>query len=294
PSFAQAVATDTCDQSVTLTFKDITTAGSCPGNYSVTRTWTATDDCGNASAASQTINVHDITAPVIAALPAPTTINCPATPSFAQAVATDTCDQSVTLIFKDVSTPGSCPGNYSVTRTWTATDDCGNASTASQTINVQDITAPALVMPANLVLEVPGDTRTNVTGVATALDLSGSAVVSYSEVVSNSCGLSKTVWRLWTAVDQCGNTTNGLQTIVVRDTKPPVVQAPAIVVQCVGDVPAPYANLAAFLAAGGKATDNSSNGMTFALASDSGLVGSCPGTVTRVYRVADACGNVAN
>jgi light-regulated signal transduction histidine kinase (bacteriophytochrome) len=124
----------------------------------------------------------------------------------------------VTLAFKDVSTPGSCPGNYSVTRTWTATDDCGNSSTASQTINVQDIAAPTLVLPANVVQEAPGDTRTNVTGVATALDACGFATVSYSEVVSNSCGLSRTIWRLWTAVDQCGNTTNGLQTIVVRDT----------------------------------------------------------------------------
>ena len=140
----------------TLTFKDVTTPGACPGNYSVTRTWTATDDCGNTSTASQTINVQDITAPVIAALPAPTTIDCPATPSFAQAVATDTCDQSVTLTFKDVTTPGSCPGNYSVTRTWTATDDCGNASTASQTITVQDITAPVIAaLPEPTTIDCP-------------------------------------------------------------------------------------------------------------------------------------------
>jgi hypothetical protein len=294
PNFAQAVATDTCDQSVTLTFKDVSAPGSCPGNYSVTRTWTATDDCGNSSVASQIINVQDITAPVIATLPSPTTINCPATPSFTQAVATDSCDQSVTLTFKDVTTQGSCPGNYSVTRTWTATDDCSNSSSASQTINVQDITAPALIMPANVLQEAPGDTRTNITGLATALDGCGSAWVSYSEVVSNSCGLSRTLLRTWTAVDQCGNTTNAVQTIIVRDTKPPVVQAPNLVVQCVGDVPAPYASLAAFLAAGGKATDNSSNGMTFSLVSNGQLVGSCPATVTRVYRVTDACGNYAD
>ena len=40
-----------------------------PGNYSVTRTWTATDDCGNFSTASQTITVRTSPAPVIAALP---------------------------------------------------------------------------------------------------------------------------------------------------------------------------------------------------------------------------------
>ncbi|MFV8377112.1 hypothetical protein ACNQGC_17535, partial [Flavobacterium sp. GSP11] len=156
PAFAQATATDTCDASVTLTFNDVTTPGNCAGNYSVTRTWTATDDCGNFSTATQTINVQDITAPVIAALPAPSTINCPALPAFAQATATDTCDASVTLTFNDVTTPGNCAGNYSVTRTWTATDDCGNFSTATQTINVQDITAPVIAaLPAPSTINCP-------------------------------------------------------------------------------------------------------------------------------------------
>ncbi|MFV5691197.1 hypothetical protein ACM55K_04135, partial [Flavobacterium sp. LT1R49] len=80
--------------------------------------------------------VKDDIMPVISALPAASTINCPALPAFAQATATDNCTVA-SLTFADVTTPGNCPGNYSVTRTWTATDDCGNRSTASQRINVQ-------------------------------------------------------------------------------------------------------------------------------------------------------------
>src|SRR5439155_11205763 len=83
---------------------------------------------------------QDITAPVIDPLPATSTINCPATPSFAIATATDACGSTFTLTSADITTAGACAGSYSVTRTWTATDGCGNSSTATQTINVQDIT----------------------------------------------------------------------------------------------------------------------------------------------------------
>src|SRR6185436_19945589 len=117
---------------------------------------TATDACGNSSTASQTINVVDATAPVIAALPAPSTINCPATPVFAVATATDACGGTVTLTFADVRTNGPWASSYSVKRTWTATDVCGNSSTASQTINVVDATAPVIAaLPAPSTINCP-------------------------------------------------------------------------------------------------------------------------------------------
>ena len=74
---------------------------------------------------TQTINVIDTDAPVIAALPAESTINCPAVPEFAEATATDACGSDFTLTYEDVTTPGACAGEYSVTRTWTAKDACG-------------------------------------------------------------------------------------------------------------------------------------------------------------------------
>jgi hypothetical protein len=111
-----------------------------PGNHSVK----VTDKNGAFTTCTVNIDYCDKLAPVISALPTPSTIDCPATPTFAQATATDDCDSDVTLTFNDVTTSGSCTGVYSITRTWTATDDCGRTSTASQTINVQDITAPVV------------------------------------------------------------------------------------------------------------------------------------------------------
>ena len=99
PAFATATATDNCS-AFTLTFADVTTNGPCAGSYSVTRTWTATDACGNSSTAAQTINVEDVTAPVIAALLAVSTIDCAGTPAFATATATDNCS-AFTLTFAE-------------------------------------------------------------------------------------------------------------------------------------------------------------------------------------------------
>ena len=38
----------------------------------------------------------------------------------------------------------ACAQEYSIERTFTATDDCGNSSSATQTITVQDTTAPMI------------------------------------------------------------------------------------------------------------------------------------------------------
>ena len=81
---------------------------------------------------------------IITGVGGPETIECPATPVFSEPSASDLCDDNPLLTFEDVTTPGDCPQEYSVTRTWTATDACGNSSQASQTINVEDNTAPVL------------------------------------------------------------------------------------------------------------------------------------------------------
>jgi len=110
-----------------------------------------------------------------------------------------------------------------IDRTWAATDDCGNTSTCVQRITVRDTAPPVLVTPPDVAIECPAnDTSTNVTGVAVVQEACGGSVkLYYSDVVSNGCGATKVILRTWTAIDQSGNTTNGLQTITLRDTTPP-------------------------------------------------------------------------
>jgi hypothetical protein len=70
------VATDNCAGTLTVTFADVTTPGSCPNRFTIARTYTVTDVCGNASTQTQTITVDDQIAPVITSIPANVTVSC--------------------------------------------------------------------------------------------------------------------------------------------------------------------------------------------------------------------------
>ncbi|MFV8466359.1 gliding motility-associated C-terminal domain-containing protein [Flavobacterium sp. LB1P62] len=286
PVFAQAIATDGCGSNVSLAFEDKTTNGQCAGSYSVTRTWKATDACGNAATATQTINVQDITAPIIAPLPEASTISCPAAPAFSQAIATDGCGSTVTLAFEDKTTNGQCAGSYSITRTWTATDTCGNAAMASQTINVQDTTAPVIAaLPEASTISCPA---APVFATATAIDNCGSIVtLAFEDKTTNgTCVGSYSVTRTWTATDTCGNASTATQTINIQDTTAPVIAAlpPASTISC--------PTTPVFASA--TATDNCGSIVTLAF-EDKTTNSTCTSSysVTRTWTATDACGNAA-
>ena len=130
------------------------TPGVCSGNYTIVRTWTATDECGNVSTASQTITVGDNDAPQIVISPLPSSFDCSDVIPAGNATVSDNCDNAATFTVAESMINGSCANDYQLVRTYTATDACGNSSTATQVINVSDNTAP--------VMNVPTDVSTNV------------------------------------------------------------------------------------------------------------------------------------
>jgi hypothetical protein len=155
------------------------TPGTCTGNYSFVRTWTVKDVAGNATVKTQTINVNDDDGPVIT-LPVLATIQCgtdlnPAI--FGRPSAVDACGGTVTLTSSpDIITGTGC--SYTVTRTWTATDECGNISTAVQTINIADTKAPTIVNVANQTVHCPADIPLPDISVVTATDECGTVTVT--------------------------------------------------------------------------------------------------------------------
>ncbi|MBK8583405.1 MAG: hypothetical protein IPL86_16770 [Flavobacteriales bacterium] len=122
------------------------------------------------------------TPPVITCPIAPTSpISCPAAPVFGTATATYSCGSSIPISFADVDVAGSCAGTYVRTRTWTATDDCGNTATCSQSVTVQDMTAPVLTCAADETIGCDESTDPSNTGSSTATDNCGTPAVTYSD-----------------------------------------------------------------------------------------------------------------
>ena len=67
---------------------------------------------------------------------------------------------------EEVRIDGNCPHNYTLVRTWTATDRCGNNSSESQTITVQDTTPPVVSVADPTPDEIIPQATVTVTGTA--------------------------------------------------------------------------------------------------------------------------------
>jgi len=146
---ASILTSDNCGGTVTVSLlSDVPTEQICPNIVTILRTYQALDACGITATCVQTITVNDETLPVITCPPVTSPIQCPATPVFPQATATDNCAGNPDITFVDVNTPS--PQGYSVTRTWTATDDCENSAECSSTIVVEDNPSPTITCPTSV------------------------------------------------------------------------------------------------------------------------------------------------
>ncbi|MDX9940968.1 MAG: hypothetical protein RBS53_01975, partial [Bacteroidales bacterium] len=141
-----ATAEDNCGDAE-VTYEDEITEGDCPQAYTITRTFTADDGCGNIATEVQIINVVDTTAPVFTFVPEGTTYACEEAIDLEMAIAEDNCGE-VVVTYNDVITDVVAPNEYTIERTFTATDECNNASTAVQII---------MIIPIEVTLEPLAD-----------------------------------------------------------------------------------------------------------------------------------------
>jgi hypothetical protein len=211
-----ATATDNCGGAA-ITFSDSSTPG-CGNTEVITRTWTATDDCGNQSSCAQTISVVDTTPPVLAGVPDDLELNClDEIPAPANVTVSDICDTDPDLDYSEDVDDSACP--VVITRTWTGSDACGNEVSDSQTITIGDDTAPVIdPLPTQIYVEC--DELDDLT--ITATDDCGEPEITFEDVLFSG-GCLGVLHRTWYATDECGNVATAIQYITITDTTPPVI-----------------------------------------------------------------------
>jgi hypothetical protein len=292
-----ATATDNCDGMPTVTYSDVTAASqTCVQEYTITRTWLATDDCGNSTTCSQVITVDDSTPPTITDCPDNITIECDESTlpgNTGMATATDNCDGMPTVTYSDVTAASqTCVQEYTITRTWLATDDCGNSTTCSQVITIDDSTPPTITdCPDNITIECDESTLPGNTGMATATDnCDGMPTVTYSDVTaaSQTCVQEYTITRTWLATDDCGNSTTCSQVITVDDSTPPTITdcPDNITIECDESTLPGNTGMAT-------ATDNCDGMPTVTYSDVTAASQTCVQeyTITRTWLATDDCGN---
>jgi len=137
PTAETLTANDNCSDA-SVTFDEVTTDGACIGDYIIERTWTATDSCGNETVHTQIITVEDNTAPtLVTTFDENITVACDGIPEVPDLVFEDSCSNNIDVVFDEASTQANDFEDYSIIRTWTVIDDCGNEAIFTQNITVE-------------------------------------------------------------------------------------------------------------------------------------------------------------
>ncbi|WP_167616138.1 HYR domain-containing protein [Maribellus sediminis] len=303
----QGDATDNCGI-ITVNYYD-SSEGTCPAV--VTRTWTLYDAVGNHSSCTQTITINDVIAPTLTCPPSLTAVcdtsEHPAYTTLSEFIAAggdtaDNCaiDTASFQLISETSDGNICP--EVITRTYQISDICGNTTTCTQTITIDDDIAPTLTCPPSLTAvcelsELPayttlsefiaagGDTADNC-----AIDTASFQLISETSD-GNIC--PEVITRTYQISDICGNTTTCTQTITIDDDIAPTLTCPpSLTAVCeLSELPA-YTTLSEFIAAGGDTADNCAiDTASFQLISETSDGNICPEVITRTYQILDICGN---
>ncbi|WP_431137618.1 gliding motility-associated C-terminal domain-containing protein, partial [Psychroserpens mesophilus] len=320
----EACATDSCDTDfsgqVTSDYDFENLSSTCGPCGTINVTYTITDDCGNATSLTATLTFSDETIPDLT--------NCSVTDeaiecdgdnnetlannwNAANIIAIENCADDLGItVTSDYSFPNlvpTCGQGGTIAVVYTVIDDCGNATSLSATLIIEDTTNPTIDTPASdLTVECDGngnsadlqDWLDNNGGGAVASDACSNVTWTNNfSALSDECGETGSATVTFTATDACGNTANTSAIFTIVDTTIPNIetQASDLTVQCDGN--GNSADLQDWLDnnGGGAVASDACSNVTWtnnfsALSDECGETGSA--TVT--FTATDACGNTAN
>src|SRR5213592_345688 len=228
PNTNSVTTSDTCGGAVTVSWQgDSISSSNCAGQFVISRTYRAADQCGNSATCTQTITVNDTNPPSITC-PSGLTVSCASQMPVADTnsvTTSDNCGGAVTVSWQgDSISSSNCAGQFVINRTYRATDQCGNSATCTQTITVNDTNPPSISCPTGLTVSCASQMPVPDTNIVTTSDNCGGAVtVSWQgdSISSSNCPGRFIINRTYRATDQCGNSATCTQTITVQDTNPP-------------------------------------------------------------------------
>ena len=150
----------------------------------------------------------------------------------------DTIPDPVIDFVGELRVDGVCEHDYTLIRSWSATDCAGYSRTREQIIVVVDTVAPQLFVPEDATVDCE-DVDTADLGDATATDDCGEVSISVtSEIVPGDCAGSYSIVRTFVATDPCLNTTEAQQVIAVVDNEAPVMETlGALTISCEEAIP---------------------------------------------------------
>jgi hypothetical protein len=296
-ALGSATSTDACSTpTVTQTDGPMTSTG-C--DRSQTRSWSIVDGCGNTASTSRTVTwTVDIQAPVITVLLGPSDFYCQnLNPSqqdnnLGGATATDNCGSvTPTTVGSEPVTTVGCISSR--TRTWIATDACGNTSTASRTITWSNDGTPPVFTGSyttqNLGCNPTSSAITAALGSATASDGCGTPTLSQSDGAVITTGCNRSQIRTFTAMDACGNTSTVGRTVIWVDD----VTAPVFTGTYINSTLGCNPTSSAISVALGTATATDACGSVTNISSSDATptTAGCIVTQVRTFTAVDACNN---
>ncbi len=147
-AMADVYVYDNCPYDVSLETYDILVASDVCDVFGYYRKWKcgyiATDAAGNVAEWYFYVLQYDTVAPELMGVPDDITVECGEdVPEASEVTAEDNCIQGSSIAFSETVEEDSV---YSmvITRTWTASDNCGNTSSATQVINVCELESDSM------------------------------------------------------------------------------------------------------------------------------------------------------
>jgi large repetitive protein len=226
---AGAAASDVCAGAVQFVSRVAnTTGGSCL--RTTTYEFTVADTCGNSAVVTARFAVRDSTAPTFSVDPTNTSFECDGTGNAAQirsylnsnggARAADVCQSSVNITSD--FTASTLFGCTTAVVAFTASDSCGNFATRTASIEIVDSLDPVFsFFPEDKDVPCDADISTDVLGYAVARDqCSGDLVVNMAETrvqepANGDCPGDIIITRVFSTVDECGNSLSREQVVTV-------------------------------------------------------------------------------